>query len=118
MGVYRINDDGSCTLVESTVEGDRIVFYTNHFSLYAIVELAADTGGAATTGSQGGDGLAALDEAAVPLATTEPGSNFVLLLWLIPIALVLGLGTALIVRRRLGREAAAGSGGGAPGAPA
>ncbi|MDR2109017.1 MAG: hypothetical protein LBP28_06135 [Coriobacteriales bacterium] len=115
VAVYRINDDGTKTLIVHELQDGKVVFLTNHFSLYAVVERDASASAAAATGQQGG-GLTALDEAAVPLASTEPGTDFALLLWLVPIALVLGLGTVLIVRRRLGRDvAAAGPGGGAPG---
>lgn len=41
--IYRITDDGVRTALPSTVEGDRIVFETDHFSLYVIAETA--TGG-------------------------------------------------------------------------
>ena len=38
IALYRINEDGTKTLIECTVEEGYVVFYTNHFSLYAVVE--------------------------------------------------------------------------------
>jgi uncharacterized repeat protein (TIGR02543 family) len=38
--VYRIEDNGARTLLKSEVKNGRLAFYTDHFSLYAIVERA------------------------------------------------------------------------------
>lgn len=38
LALYRINDDGTKTLITGTVEDGYYVFYANHFSKYALVE--------------------------------------------------------------------------------
>ena len=83
LALYRINDDGTKTLIESTVENGYVVFYTKHFSLYALVE----------KGSAGGAG----NENAVP----ETGSNEPSILWrLIMFAVSASLLAALAAGRK------------------
>ena len=41
--VYRVNDDGSYTDMNATTEGDRIVFLTDHFSYYVLVDVELAT---------------------------------------------------------------------------
>jgi hypothetical protein len=93
--VYRINDDGSKTLMKSTIEGDYIVFYTDHFSLYVIVEREAEK--VATTSGSGSTGITSPE---TPLADGSTG-GFAIYWLLIPIALIaLGI-AAFIVRRKI-----------------
>ncbi len=40
LAVYRLEEDGSLKRLESRIAGDRILFTTDHFSIYTIVELA------------------------------------------------------------------------------
>ena len=99
--VYRINADGTKTLIESTIENGYVVFLTNHFSLYAIVEkadepaLAGPVGDNTTVDAVGGEPADLVNAAA-------PGSNGLSFLWwLIPIAVAAAGVTIFIVRRKL-----------------
>jgi hypothetical protein len=96
--VYRINDDDTRTLMESTAEGDVVVFYTNHFSLYAVVERAADDE-AAVSGNTSAGGDKSITAADTPLGAGETG-GFNLLWLLIPIVVIAAVAVILIVRRR------------------
>jgi hypothetical protein len=83
--VYRINDDGTATRMESTVEDGKIVFYTDHFSLYALVERAAQQ---------------AAQQAVAEIPDT--GDSGLKLPWLlISIAAIAILVAAVIARRKL-----------------
>ncbi|MDR1293321.1 MAG: NEAT domain-containing protein [Clostridiales Family XIII bacterium] len=44
VAVYRIEDSGAKTLLTSEVSGGNLSFYTDHFSLFAIVERAEEAG--------------------------------------------------------------------------
>jgi len=44
LAVYYIPDNSDPEKISSKVEGDNIVFNTNHFSVYAIAELSATSG--------------------------------------------------------------------------
>ena len=99
IAIYRINEDGTKTLLESEVENGYVIFYTNHFSVYAIVEKSeavmlaeaatnADTYGSDSTNS-----------------TNSSNTNF--LWWLIPIVIVAAGVTIFIVRQKLKSKAKA-----------
>lgn len=106
IAIYRINADGTKTLIESAVEDGYVVFYTNHFSLYAVVEkeeAAALAGMAANGNIAGNTGGKSADIAGAGVANTvktgSGGASF--LWWLIPIAAAAAGVTILIVRRKL-----------------
>jgi hypothetical protein len=96
LDVYRINEDGTRTLMESTIEGDFIVFYTNHFSLYVLVERAAESEVAASNTDDSG----IINAAETPLGAGT-GGGFNLLWLLIPIAALAIIAAVIIVRRKL-----------------
>jgi hypothetical protein len=97
IAVYSINEDGSKTLIESSVENGYVVFYTDHFSLYAIVEKSAagdrpdngDKPDKKTVKESGGS--------AVP----ETGTNEPSLLWqMLPFAAAAVIALLMASRRR------------------
>ncbi|MDR2106711.1 MAG: NEAT domain-containing protein [Coriobacteriales bacterium] len=103
VAVYRINDDGTKTLIVHEIVDDKVVFLTNHFSLYAIVERDASL---ATLGSTAAAGTT-LADAAVPLAEAaeaivQGGPAW---LWMLCIALgvafVGSTAAGVIINRRL-----------------
>ena len=109
IALYRINEDGTKTLIECTVEEGYVVFYTNHFSLYAVVEKEekeekenelAETVSESITNDDTPDSEAPeVVESADAGKTDTNGAAF--LWWLIPIAIVAAGVTILIVRRKL-----------------
>ncbi|GHU64361.1 hypothetical protein AGMMS49983_09900 [Clostridia bacterium] len=100
--IYRINADGSKTLMEGSAEGGFVVFTTTHFSLYAVGERVEET--VITKTAVVADTL--VDDTYVPLTADVPltagGKSGVSLLWLlIPIAGAAILAAVFIVRRKL-----------------
>ncbi len=99
IAVYSINADGTKTLLESTIENGYVVFYTDHFSLYAIVEKSA-------AGDSGGDkpdkkAVKESGKSAVP----KTGTNEPSLLWqLLPLAAAAVIALLMANRRRKERR--------------
>jgi heme-binding NEAT domain protein len=97
--IFRVNPDGTKTLIEGTIEDGNAIFNVNHFSLYAIGEKAAEK----TALAQAVDNtVKSIKDVAAPLTD---GSSGMSLLWLlIPIALIAGLAAVFIIRRKLNME--------------
>ena len=100
IAVYRINDDGTKTLIVSTVEGNNIVFETNHFSLYALVDKTSK----ATASTSAGTSTNSIADAVTPLAEALP-TNGPAWLWALCAGLALALVASIVagvtVNRRL-----------------
>ena len=76
--VYRVNDDGTYTKCDTTVEGDEITFKTNHFSTYVVVA-----------------------EDAVEEDVTPTGDNANFVLWISVLALgVIAIASSVVMRKR------------------
>jgi len=96
IAVYGINADGTKTLLESSVENGYVVFYTGHFSLYAIVEKSSAAGDA-DGGKPDKKAVKESGKSAVP----ETGSNDPSLLWrLLPLAAAAAMALLMASRRR------------------
>jgi len=95
IAVYSINADGTKTLLESTIENGYVVFYTDHFSLYAIVEKSA----AGDSGGDKPDKKAAKESGKSAVPKTGPSEPF--LLWqLLPLAAAAAIALLMVSRRR------------------
>lgn len=69
LAVYRLEADGSITLLESRIEGDTIVFTTDHFSIYTIVDLPEQVPADSPDGLSVGGRIALLTGVAIVLVS-------------------------------------------------
>jgi heme-binding NEAT domain protein len=102
--IYRINPDGSKTLMQGTAENGFAVFTTTQFGLYAIGEKADAIAAKANTAVKAAEAdntpSAAIRDVSAPLAAPAPEG--ISLLWLlIPIAGAAIAAAALIIHRKL-----------------
>jgi hypothetical protein len=107
---FRVNPDGSKTLMEGAAEDGFAVFITTHFSLYAIGEKADAAPAKAKTGTKTAEAVSAPSAAIrdVPAPLAAPAPEGISLLWLlIPIAGAAILTVFLILRRKLRLQDAA-----------
>jgi hypothetical protein len=97
IAVYSINADGTKTLLESTIENGYVVFYTDHFSLYAIVKKEKSAAG--DSGGDKPDKKAAKESGKSAVPKTGPSEPF--LLWqLLPLAAAAAIALLMVSRRR------------------
>jgi hypothetical protein len=107
--VYRVNEDGTKTLIEAEEADGRVVFGVNHFSLYALASEGAETAEvvAAVSEADAAPGRADVDGgektplAPAPAAADPGGVPAMALIWVAAVCAVAVAG--VVLRRRVFR---------------
>ena len=103
--VYRIEDDGTLTDMDAVVEGNCIMFTTDHFSLYTLVgyesaETPENPDAPGTDPTQPGDAATKPNQKPTDEPMDEGGNGGVVVIVIVAVVLVLGAAAAIVFARK------------------